>query len=91
MATLSTDRGLLKHVLDKKEPMTVCDVSVDDRFEGFPYPVNRIFIAPLMVEDSLIGAIVATDKQNGDEFFSTEIKLIFSIVRPISIKALLTG
>jgi len=79
MMTLSTDRGLLKYVLDKKGPLTVCDVSVDDRFEGFPYPVNRIFMAPLIVEDSLIGAIVATDKLNGDEFFSTEVKLIYSI------------
>jgi putative nucleotidyltransferase with HDIG domain len=88
MMTLSTDRGLLKHVFDKKEPITVCDVSVDDRFEGFPYPVNRILIAPLIVEDSLIGAIVATDKLTGEEFFSTEIKLIFSIASycAISIK-----
>ncbi|MFZ2198982.1 MAG: HD domain-containing phosphohydrolase [Thermodesulfovibrionales bacterium] len=88
MMTLSTDRGLLKYVLDKNEPLTVCDVSVDDRFEGFPYPVNRIFMAPLIVEDSLIGAIVATDKLNGDEFFSTELKLIFSIASycAISIK-----
>jgi putative nucleotidyltransferase with HDIG domain len=88
MMTLSTDRGLLKYVLDKKGPLTVCDVSVDDRFEGFPYPVNRIFMAPLIVEDSLIGAIVATDKLNGDEFFSTEVKLIYSIASycAISIK-----
>jgi putative nucleotidyltransferase with HDIG domain len=88
MMTLNTDKGLLKYVFDKKEPLTVCDVSVDDRFEGFPYPVSRIFIAPLIVEDSLIGAIVATDKLNGDEFFSTEIKLIFSIASycAISIK-----
>lgn len=86
--TLSTESGLLKYVLEKNEPLTVCDVSVDDRFEGFPYPVKRIFIAPLIVEDSLIGAIVSTDKLNGDEFFSTEVKLIFSIASycAISIK-----
>jgi putative nucleotidyltransferase with HDIG domain len=86
--TLSTDRGLLKYVFDKKEPLTVCDVSKDDRFEGFPYPVKRILIVPLLVEDSFIGAIVATDKLDGDEFFSTEIKLLFSMASycAISIK-----
>jgi putative nucleotidyltransferase with HDIG domain len=86
--TLSTDRGLLKYVFDKKEPLTVCDVSKDDRFDGFPYPVKRILIVPLLVEDSFIGAIVATDKLDGDEFFSTEIKLLFSMASycAISIK-----
>jgi putative nucleotidyltransferase with HDIG domain len=88
MMTLSADRGLLKYVFEKKEPLTVCDVSTDDRFEGFPYPVKRVLIAPLIVEDSLIGAIVATDKLDGEEFFSTEVKLIFSIASycAISIK-----
>ena len=86
--TLSTDRGLLKSAFDKKEPLTVCDVSEDGRFEGFPYPVKRILIVPLLVEDSIIGAIVATDKLDGDEFFSTEIKLLFSMASycAISIK-----
>ncbi len=86
--TLSTDKGLLKHAFDKKEPLTVCDVSADNRFEGFPYPVKRILIVPLLVEDSFLGAIVATDKLDGEEFFSTEIKLLFSIASycAISIK-----
>ncbi|MDH4232074.1 MAG: HD domain-containing protein [Nitrospirota bacterium] len=88
MMSLSTDRGLLKHAFDKKEPLTVCDVSADERFEGFTYPVSRLLIVPLIVEDSFIGAIVATDKLDGEEFFSTEIKLLFSIASycAISIK-----
>ncbi len=72
-------RGLLGRVYEKMEPLTVCNVNEDEGFEGFPFPVTRIMIAPLTVEEVVIGAVVATDKQNGDEFFSTEIKLIHSI------------
>ncbi len=69
-------RGLLGQVYGKKEPLTVCSVNRD---EGFPFPVTRIMIAPFTVEGAVIGAIVATDKSNGDEYYSTEIKLIHSI------------
>lgn len=77
--TLSIDRGLVGYAFNKKEALTVCDVNSDERFEGFPYPVTRLLIVPLVVEDSAIGAIIASDKINGEEFYSTEIKLIFSI------------
>ncbi len=75
----NAERGLLGQAFKKKEPITVCDVGTDERFEGFPFPVTRILIIPLTVEDSVIGAIVATDKLNGEEYYSTEIKLISSI------------
>jgi len=79
MMTLRPDRGLLGYVFEKKEPITIDDVSRDDRFEGFPYPVKSILLVPLVVEDEMIGVIIANDKLNCEEFNSTEIKLIFSI------------
>lgn len=77
--TLNTDRGLVGYTFNRKESLTVCDVHTDKRFEGFPYPVICLLIVPLIVEDSTIGVIIASDKLNGEEFYSTEIKIISSI------------
>jgi len=90
--TLSTDRGLLGEAFKRKEAITVCDVSKYERFEGFTYPATRVLIVPLIVVDEVIGAIVASDKLNGEEFYSTEIKLITSIATECAVsikKALL--
>jgi putative nucleotidyltransferase with HDIG domain len=79
-------------VYERKEPITICDVRRDKRFEEFAYPVTRVLVVPLMVEEEVIGAIVASDKLDGEEFFSTEIKLIMSIATECAVsikKALL--
>lgn len=92
MMVLSTDKGLLGHVYAKKEPVTVRDVNKDSRFEGLPYPVTSILIVPLMVEGLVIGAIIVSDKLNGEEFFNPEIRLIHNIALECAIaikKALL--
>lgn len=92
MSVFSTDIGLLGHVFATKEPLTVCDVSKDERFEGFPYFVHRILIVPLIVEDAVIGAAVATDKLDGEEYYATEIKLLSGIASECAVsikKALL--
>lgn len=89
---LATDRGLIGYVFEKKEAITVCDVHKDERFEGFPYPMTGILIVPLIVEDTVIGVIIASDKLNGEEFYTTEIKLISGIASECAIsikKALL--
>ena len=90
--TMSAGAGLMGQVYDRKEAITVCDVSRDRRFEGLPFPVTRILIIPMVVEDSVMGAVVATDKLNGEEFYSTEIKLLSSIASECAVsikKALL--
>ena len=83
--TLNTDAGLVGRAFDKKEALTVCDVSNDRRFEGFPYPVKRLLVVPLIVEDRAIGVILSSDKLNGEEFYSTEIKTISSIASECAI------
>ena len=87
MMTLSTDRGLLGEAFKRREAITVCDVSKDKRFEGFTYPAIRVLIVPLMVENEVIGAIVASDKLNGEEFYTTEIKLITSIATECAVSS----
>jgi len=92
MMVFSTDRGLLGHVFETKEPLTICDVGRDERFEGFPYFVHRILIVPLIVEHSVIGAVIATDKLDGEEYYATEIKLLSGIASECAVsikKALL--
>ena len=77
--TFSTEGGLLGHVFDTKEALTVCDVSEDSRFEGFPYSVIRILIVPMVSEGAVVGMIAANDKLNGEEYYSPEIKLLTSV------------
>jgi putative nucleotidyltransferase with HDIG domain len=92
MMALNADRGLMGEVFKRKEPITICDVSKDKRVEGFTYPVTRLLVVPLLVEEEVIGAIVASDKLDGNEFYSTEIKLISSIATECAVsikKALL--
>jgi putative nucleotidyltransferase with HDIG domain len=76
---LSKGKGLIGHVFSEKEALTVNDVCSDVRFESFPYPVKSILIVPLIAEDTVIGVIIVSDKLNGEEFFSKEIKLISGI------------
>jgi len=90
--TLSKRMELIKYVFEKKEPFTLSGVENDKRFGNFPYPVYSILIVPLIVEDIAIGIIIASDKLNGEEFYTTEIKLIASIASECAIsikKALL--
>jgi len=86
---LPLEKGFIAEVCSKKEPITICDFKP---LEEFTYPINKILVVPLIVEDETIGAIVASDKLNGEEFYSTEIKLISSIASECAIsikKALL--
>ena len=90
--TLSKDDGLIGYIFKKKEPLTICDVQSDRRYKALPYQVKSLLIVPLIVEDLAIGAIIASDKLNGEEFYSTEIRLISSLSSECSIsikKALL--
>jgi putative nucleotidyltransferase with HDIG domain len=77
--TLKKDEGLIGYALHKKEALTIHDVYSDERFETFPYPVKSILIVPLIAEDTVIGAIICSDKLNNEEFLSKEIKLISGI------------
>lgn len=90
--TLSPETGIIRDALEKKQAVTVSDVSADERFEGFPYPVRSLLVVPLTVEETVIGAVVANDKLDGTEYFTTEIKLISSIATECAVsikKALL--
>ena len=82
---LQKDIGLVGYVFENKEPITVCDVTEDERFEGLPYPVKSLLLVPLIAEDNVIGVILSNDKLNGEEFYSTEIKLISSIASECAI------
>jgi putative nucleotidyltransferase with HDIG domain len=76
---LRSDRGLLGHIFERRQPITVGDVTIDTRYENLPFPVKSILLVPLLVENTPIGAVIASDKLNGEEFYSPEIKLIFNL------------
>jgi signal transduction histidine kinase len=79
MMTFDLETCLLGYVFANKEPITKRDVSRDAGFKCLPYPVKSILIVPIIVEEAMIGAILANDKLNGEEFFTTEIKLVQGI------------
>ncbi len=90
--SLDADTGLIGYVYATKKPLTLYEASGDGRLKGFTYPADRILIVPLTVEDDVIGAIISSDKRDGEEFYSTEIKLIQSIATDCAVsikKALL--
>lgn len=92
MTTLSADSGMMGRVYKNMKAVAVNDVRKDERFQGFPYPARRLLVVPLSVEGSVIGAIIATDKLDGEDYYSTEIKLISSIATDCAVaikKALL--
>jgi len=75
----STEKGPVGYAFQRGEPLTISDADADKGLEGFPYSVESILILPLVVEGTAIGVIIATDKLNGEEYFSKDIKPMFSI------------
>ncbi len=67
--------GLIGHVLQLGEPVTVCDIRTDKRI-SLPYPVKSILCVPLVTDDQAMGLLLVCDKRSGDEFWSRELKLM---------------
>jgi len=73
------EEGLIGRSLVGQKSVLVCDVNVDRRHKGWPYPINRLLVVPLVVGERPIGVIAASDKRNGIEFDSREEKLVSAI------------
>lgn len=67
--------GLVGHVFRQGEPITVCDISGDNRIR-LPFPATSILCVPLMSDRKPVGMVIASDKLSGEEFWSQELKLM---------------
>ncbi|MDD2319700.1 MAG: HD domain-containing protein [Geobacteraceae bacterium] len=67
--------GLIGHVFLQGEPVTVCDIAADGRFQ-LPYPAKSVLCIPLIADTKPVGMLIATDKLSGEEFWSQELQLM---------------
>jgi len=67
--------GLVGHVFQQGEPVTICDIAVDGRL-SLPYRAKTVLCVPLISDRKPVGMMIATDKLSGEEFWSQELKLM---------------
>lgn len=67
--------GLVGHVFRTGEPVTVCDITGDDRIR-LPFAAKSILCVPLISDGKPVGMVIACDKLSGEEFWSQELKLM---------------
>ncbi len=73
--TADISAGLIGHVLQTGEAVTVCDIRADKRIT-LPYPAKSILCVPLMTDNRALGLLLVCDKRSGEEFWSRELKLM---------------
>lgn len=72
---LPRQHGLLGAMLEKPEPVRMPDVSLHERFEGWPdaHPHMHSFLGvPIVSHDEVIGAFYLTDKKGGRRALFTD-------------------
>jgi putative nucleotidyltransferase with HDIG domain len=67
--------GFVGHVFRQGEPVTVCDITGDERIR-LPFQATSILCVPLISDMKPVGMVVASDKLSGEEFWSQELKLM---------------
>lgn len=67
--------GWLGEILAREDPATICDITGRPDL-SFPYPVRSLLCVPLVTDGRGIGILVASDKLNGEEFWSHELKFM---------------
>ncbi|TFG90755.1 MAG: HD domain-containing protein [Syntrophobacterales bacterium] len=72
---IPSNQGLVGHVFNQREPVTVCDITIDGRL-WLPYPAKSVLCVPLIADTKPVGMVIATDKSSGEEFWSQELQLM---------------
>lgn len=82
---LRRGEGVPWYVLDTRKPLNVCDVSRHPVHVPSPHTRTSLIAAPLIAKGKTLGVICASDKPDGAEFFSNELKLLASIANQAAI------
>lgn len=76
--------GLVGHVFRQGEPVTVCDITRDERIR-LPFATKSILCVPLISDLKPIGMVIASEKLSGEEFWSQELKLMAIFASEVSV------
>jgi len=76
---LDPDRGITGRVAQSGQPLIVCDVGQDPGFVPVGYPITSLLCVPMTLGRKTMGTINVSDKLDGKEFTTYELKLIMAI------------
>lgn len=76
---LKQGQGIPWHVIETRKPLIVCDVTSHPEHVALPHTRTSIMAAPLAVKGKTVGVICASDKLDGGDFFSNDLKLLTTI------------
>ncbi|HUK55816.1 MAG TPA: HD domain-containing phosphohydrolase [Nitrospiria bacterium] len=72
-------RGIAGRVVRTGQPLIVCDVGQDPGFVPVSYPITSLMSVPMMLGRKTLGTIDISDKLDGKEFSTYDLKLIQAI------------
>ncbi|MBI5102465.1 MAG: HD domain-containing protein [Nitrospirae bacterium] len=72
------DEGVIWKAIASKKPAAFCRLP-ETEYQGYLPDVGSLMVCPLLGKAKTVGALLVADKQNGDEFFSSDSKLLMAI------------
>lgn len=72
-------QGIAGRVAQSGQPLIVCDVGQDPGFIPVSYPITSLLSVPMTLGPKTLGTINVSDKLDGKEFSTYDLKLILAI------------
>jgi HD-GYP domain-containing protein (c-di-GMP phosphodiesterase class II) len=76
---LDPEQGISGRVAQSGQPLIVCDVEQDSGFAPVSYPITSLLCVPMTLGRKTLGIINISDKPDGKEFTTYDLKLIMAI------------
>jgi len=76
---IEPEAGITGRVAQTGQPLIVCDVGQDPGFVPVSYPITSLLCVPMTLGRKTMGIINVSDKADGKEFTTYELKLIMAI------------
>ncbi len=76
---VSFDHSIARHVIQRKKPLVVSDISLDPRFgkaNGEKYASPSFACIPVMLDDDLIAVVNLADKDSGRPFDKNDMRIL---------------
>jgi HD-GYP domain-containing protein (c-di-GMP phosphodiesterase class II) len=76
---LEPGQGIAGRAAQSGQPLILCDVKQDPGFAPVSYPITSLLCVPMTLGRKTVGIINVSDKLDGKEFTTYELKLIMAI------------
>jgi HD-GYP domain-containing protein (c-di-GMP phosphodiesterase class II) len=76
---LEPGQGITGRVAESGQPLIVCDIGQDPAFTPVGYPITSLLSVPMTLGRKTMGTINISDKLDGKEFTTYDLKLILAI------------